>query len=477
MNMNDLNKYIVCDWFFDNNTQVSIDKNKKTITLSIAPDRHHSNMEVTNSFEDFLNDIPGIQTVILNNPDIQKKNVAKLIIDTVSYYESEKYIQDVENHKRESKRCLEAFVELNNYLDIQNVDQLVTTPNFSKKEIKSEKYFSDFVNEVKGVNTVFNYSFRDNIFFNLIEITSGKEIEIKLPVTEEWMFYNGFFANNLYFLNAKEQIIVMNEMGEIVHFFNKNEPILNYFRINKIAWLDNTLFLNLSNKIDYSETIWLALDYKTGIIKGKVSTIAQKTEIENDEELKQLVEEPIDLKQKSSEEIDSKGNENKSKKMNDAPILAIISKIYNQQKNTIKAYGIIVFILNLGPTIGICFNLKAIYFLIPTIILSIILIIQMVKIKKYTLKYGTASIIELTAASTPTNTNYKHSTIVNFVLVNEHTLYNAKIEGIDFNQKETAGMMKYQISPEMRKLIADKKEITFITKGKNEIATILDLTT
>ncbi len=99
----------------------------------------------------------------------------------------------------------------------------------------------------------------------------------------------------------------------------------------------------------------------------------------------------------------------------------------------------------------------------------------MVKIKKYTLKYGTASIIELTVASTPTNTTYKHSTIVNFVLVNEHTLYNAKIDGIDFNQKETAGMMKYQISPEMKKLIDNKKEITFITKGKNEIATILEV--
>jgi hypothetical protein len=131
--------------------------------------------------------------------------------------------------------------------------------------------------------------------------------------------------------------------------------------------------------------------------------------------------------------------------------------------------------LNIGPIIGLFFNLKAIYFLIPTIILSIILIIQMVKIKKYTLKYGTASIIELTVASTPTNTTYKHSTIVNFVLVNEHTLYNAKIDGIDFNQKETAGMMKYQISPEMKKLIDNKKEITFITKGKNEIATILEV--
>lgn len=99
----------------------------------------------------------------------------------------------------------------------------------------------------------------------------------------------------------------------------------------------------------------------------------------------------------------------------------------------------------------------------------------MVKIAKYTLKYGIASIIEITASSTPTNSTYKYSTGVNFVLVNEHILYDAKIDGIDLKQKESALSTKYQISQEMSLLINDKKEISFITKGKNEIASILEM--
>ena len=42
----------------------------------------------------------------------------------------------------------------------------------------------------------------------------------------------------------------------------------------------------------------------------------------------------------------SKGSENLHKKLNDTRTLAIISKIQSQQKNTIIAYGILVFILN-----------------------------------------------------------------------------------------------------------------------------------
>jgi len=155
--------------------------------------------------------------------------------------------------------------------------------------------------------------------------------------------------------------------------------------------------------------------------------------------------------------------------------LAIISRIQSQQKNSIIAYGILVFILNLGPTIGIFYNEKAFFFLIPTIILSIILVIQMVKIAKYTLKYGTASIIEITVSSTSTNSTNKYSTVVNFVLVNEHILYDAKNDGIDFKQQESVLSTKYQISHEMRLLINDKKEISFITKGRNEIASILEM--
>lgn len=473
--MSDLNKYIVCDWFFDNNTQVSIDKNKKTITLSIAPDRHQYNVENVHSFDAFLKDNSGMKYIILSNLDIQKKNAAELIIETVTYYASEKYVQDVERQNRESKLCLASFVELKDYQDVQNIERLATIPNHSEKKIWSGKYFSHDLNEVKGDKTIFHFSFVYSIFFKLLDSISGEEIDIKIPQSENLVFYSGFFANSLYFFRAKEQLIVMNELGEMVQQFDLNEPVLNYYRIYKISWLDNTVFIKLSNKIDYSDTIWLAWDYKTGIIQGKVSTIAKKLEVEKNQDSKNVVEKPLELKQKTEEAKVSKGSENLQKKLNDTRTLEIISKIQSQQKNTIIAYGILVFILNLGPTIGIFYNEKAFFFLIPTIILSIILVIQMVKIAKYTLKYGIASIIEITASSTPTNSTYKYSTGVNFVLVNEHILYDAKIDGIDFKQKESALSTKYQISQEMSLLINDKKEISFITKGKNEIASILEM--
>ena len=154
MKLSDLDKYIVCDWFFDNNTQVSIDKKRKTITLSIAPDRHQYNVENVRSFDAFLKDNSGMKYVILNNLDIQKKNAAELIIETVAYYASEKYVQDVERQNRESKLCLASFVELKDYKDVQNIERLATIPNHSKREIRSEKYFSHFVNEVKGYKTI-----------------------------------------------------------------------------------------------------------------------------------------------------------------------------------------------------------------------------------------------------------------------------------------------------------------------------------
>lgn len=475
MNLSDLDKYSVCDWFFDNNTQVSIDKHKKTITLSIAPDRHSSNDEDVRSFDAFLADNSGMKSIILNNPDIQKRNAADLIIDTVSYYASEKYTQDIEQCKRESKSYLEGLPSLNFSQTEQDFLNLITVPNYSVKKLNPQSVLSDLVHQVKGETTVFEFSFRDKLYHHLIDEASGNEIEMQLPQAENRLFYRGLFADKLYLLQTGVDVFMMNEGGEIAHEINSNDPILHYFRIDKIAWYASNFFIRLSNKIDDSDPTWITWDSKTGKISGKVSTRIENPIEENKEQFNSITETREETKQEKQDSATANHAENAQKKLNDPHLLSAISIIKKQQKNSIIALGIFGVVLNVGPIIGLFYNQKAAFFLIPTVLLSIVLIVQMVKIARYTLKYGTASIIEVFVSSTPTGTNNKYSAVVYFVLVDEHTLYEATEQGINFDRKTATTSTKYQISLEMKNRITGCKEISFVTKGKNEIARILEV--
>jgi hypothetical protein len=475
MNLSDLDKYSVCDWFFDNNTQVSIDKNKKTITLSIAPDRHYSNNEDLRSFDAFLTDNSGMKSIILNNPDIQKGNAAELIIDTVSYYASEKYAQDVEQSIRESRLYLDGLPSLNFSQTEQDFLNLITVPNYSVKKLNPQSVLSDLVHQVKGETTVFEFSFRDKLYHHLIDVATGKEIEMQLPQAESRVFYRGLFADKLYFLQAGADVFMMNEGGGIVHEINSNDQIQRYFRIDKIAWYASNFFIRLSNKIDDSDTTWITWDSKTGKISGKVSTRIENATEENNEQVNSITETRGETSQERQDSTPVNHAENAKRKVNDPHLLSTISIIKKQQKNTIIALGIFGVVLNLGPIIGLFYNQKAAFFLIPTVLLSIVLIVQMVKIGRYTLKYGSASILEVTVSSTPTGTNNKYSALVYFVIVDLHTLYEATEQGINFDRKTVTTSTKYQISLEMKNRITGCKEISFITKGKNEIAGILEV--